>query len=153
MDFISAEVLRNALENHLKTLQDTDGSPLFKEIRQLYGENAGEELFIRLPDLCDFPAAAINFIRTRTPSEYAGAVREIDGEILVLCRTNGVPALHTEAESLFEKVLSSLHSPIAGKVQFFEGVPLILTNNDSISCGMDYAVTRIGFTLKELAAV
>lgn len=153
MNFISAEVLRSLLQEHLEDLKDENGTGLLKEVRQLYGENAGEELFIQLPDLCDFPAAAINFIRTRTPSEYAGAVREIDGEILIFCRTNGVPALHTKAEGIFEKVLSFLHSPIPGQVMFLEGIPLILTNNESISCGMDYAVTRIEFTLKELAGM
>ena len=153
MNFISTEVLRDALKKHLEALKEEDGTSAMKEVRQLYGENAGSELFIHLPDLCNFPAAAINFIRTRLPSFYAGAVREIDGEILVICRTNGVPFLHTKAEELFERVLSFLHSPIPGKVMFLEGIPLILTNNDTVSAGMDYAVTRIEFTLKELAGM
>ena len=153
MNFISTEVLRNALEKHLKELKEENGTAAFEDVRQLYGENAGEELFIHLPDLCHFPAATVNLIRTRLPSEYAGAVREIDGEILVICRTNGVALLHTKAERLFERVFSSLHSPIPGQVLFLEGLPLILTNNDTVSAGMDYAVTRIEFTLKELAGM
>ena len=153
MNFISTEVLRNALQKHLEELKEENGTAAFEDVRQLYGENAGSELFIHLPDLCNFPAAAINFIRTRLPSFYAGAVREIDGEILVICRTNGVPFLHTKAERLFEKVLSFLHSPVPGRVLFLEGIPLILINNDTVSAGMDYAVTRIEFTLKELAGM
>ena len=72
MNFVSTEVLRNALQKHLEELKEENGTAAFEDVRQLYGENAGEELFIHLPDLCKFPAATINFIRTRLPSEYAG---------------------------------------------------------------------------------
>ncbi|MBO4304200.1 MAG: hypothetical protein J6A21_06410 [Lentisphaeria bacterium] len=148
MDFVSANTLRTALQNILEELEDENDQPLFQEVRQLYGDNADVELFLRLPDLAKFPAAAIQFLRTRTPTEYGGAVQEIDGNVLVICRTNGVPEHHEEAETLFETVLSTLRSDVPGQFLCLRGCPLILLGHDAVSAGLDYAVSKIEFTLK-----